>query len=144
MECILCSLQYLVGPRVYYVHKAEKALSETDNWSDHFFFKSSSFSSVSGSVMKCPKKSCVFHPVEVVSSVPSIFLCILTFAVWAFPILILLRDYATHLRSSIVEIPDVGRYSIGCCLNLHHVAPIILPYVLIIFIMSENLQNNNS
>ena len=34
----------------------------------------------------CPKKSCVFHPIEVVSSAPSIFLCILTFTVWAFPI----------------------------------------------------------
>jgi hypothetical protein len=47
---------------------------------------------------------------EVVSSVQSIFLCILTFTVWAFPILILLCDYVTHLRSSIVEIPDVW-----CC-----------------------------
>jgi hypothetical protein len=30
------SLQYLGGVRVHYGHKAEKALSEIDNWYDHF------------------------------------------------------------------------------------------------------------
>jgi hypothetical protein len=99
-------------------------------------------------VMNCSKKSCVFHPVEVVTTLQSLFLCILTFTVWAFPIFILLLDYVNYLRSSIVEIPDVwcwrGRYSFGCFFKSSLLCiRIILPCVLI-FTKTENSENSHS